>query len=147
MSITLELISTRKPWIFISLGIQNEDTLVMEESKLFPKNSIVMIKEGNEDNTFPNDIDNIINKTCTIGNICDTLNDTNVKINRVEFSCHPTRIKNHSDMVCKIYVSEITPILKVGGSKSKFRKTSKSRKSRKNKRSNKNKSKKRNSKH
>jgi hypothetical protein len=149
MATVLKLISPRKPWIFISLGIENEDTAEMDASELFPIGSIVMIKKGNEDDSFPNNCNKVISKEVTIGNITDTLNDKNVKIDIVGVGCFKINDKpinpiNPCPSSCYIHVTEITPISTVGGSKSKSRK---SRKSRKNKLSNKNKSKKRNNKY
>ncbi len=115
----------------------------MEESKLFPKNSIVKIKNG----LFPNsyDVTKLIGKIYRIGNICNNEDDKRIEITFVNNFCDMSNIiDNQNKGICNIHVKEINSASSGGGSRSKSKKY---RKSKNYKRSNKNKSKKRNNKH
>jgi hypothetical protein len=142
MATVLKLITTSMPWTFISLGEENESTGLLEESKLFPKNSIVNIKNG----IFPHsyDVIKLIGKTYTIGNICNNEDDKRIEITFVNKFCDMSNIiDNQNKGICNIHVKAINSASR-GGSRSKSRRSHKNKRS---KRNNKNKSKKRNSKY
>ena len=151
MATVLKLITTSYPWTFVSLGKENEDTGVMEQSKLFPINSVVKIKHG----LFPHsyDVNQLIGKQYIIGNICDFKDDKKIEITFVNYFCDMSNIiQKQRNGICNIYVKEINPVVS-GGSRSKSQKSRNSRNNKRSKRSkrstrsNKNKSKKRDSKH
>ena len=101
----LELKSESTPLKFKLLGDTNKKSESLDESTLFPKDKIVIIKKG----TFRNydTMDILEEKIYIIGNEINNDNDKQVQIKKVDYC--DTQPKN----ICKIYVKEMLTALKL----------------------------------